>query len=364
MALRIPVWAIAVITIIGVGLVTVLVLWATGVFKHNETTDGSGGDSTNSPNSPNQTNSSDWKIQYEYNFDKGDTLEKFQNDFELISTEVNEGNAAYVTDKDTKLVSVHNKQLVLKLGDVGDSGCSQAGTNQCIQSIKYQSTFKLSPNTMIVLKASQIPHALALWPAWWLSVQPNDWPQGGEIDIIESVNAEPTGNLCSLHTGPNCDIPNAAKNGSSHTSSNCNDNNGYDGCGVSHPNHLSSERGTYAMVWVVDKSKNEGSIKFYWWDYGDTNADSDTGPNGDLPDNSKWGDNLYGNFVLDSSCTPDHFSEQNVILNTEVCGNWAGTVFPSGGQSACSEYVKKINPSDPSTQWHIDHIRILSGIEP
>lgn len=43
------------------------------------------------------------------------------------------------------------------------------------------------------------------WPAFWTST-PNNWPQGGEIDIIEGVDGEGA-NLASLHTGGACQVP-------------------------------------------------------------------------------------------------------------------------------------------------------------
>ena len=41
-----------------------------------------------------------------------------------------------------------------------------------------------------------MPHGCSLWPAWW-SVGPN-WPNGGEIDILEGASRSPSLALLSL----------------------------------------------------------------------------------------------------------------------------------------------------------------------
>jgi hypothetical protein len=69
-----------------------------------------------------------------------------------------------------------------------------------------------------------------LWPAYWL-VGPN-WPYDGEIDVIEGVNLAGTDQI-TLHTGPGCTINTAgSQGGTTLLQSNCNANNGNDGCSV------------------------------------------------------------------------------------------------------------------------------------
>lgn len=54
------------------------------------------------------------------------------------------------------------------------------------------------------MDAYHMPYGCGTWPAWWQN-GPN-WPYGGEIDILEGVNAF-TQNQVSLHTGSGCRMP-------------------------------------------------------------------------------------------------------------------------------------------------------------
>jgi hypothetical protein len=57
---------------------------------------------------------------------------------------------------------------------------------------------------MVIMDAYHMPYGCGTWPAWWQN-GPN-WPYGGEIDILEGVNAF-TQNQVSLHTGSGCRMP-------------------------------------------------------------------------------------------------------------------------------------------------------------
>lgn len=54
------------------------------------------------------------------------------------------------------------------------------------------------------MDAYHMPTGCGTWPAWWQN-GPN-WPEGGEIDILEGVN-DFTQNQVSIHTGVGCTIP-------------------------------------------------------------------------------------------------------------------------------------------------------------
>ncbi|KAG6861451.1 hypothetical protein C0995_016542 [Termitomyces sp. Mi166 len=70
------------------------------------------------------------------------------------------------------------------------------------------STKKRYSGGLFIADFYAMPHGCSVWPAYW-SVGPN-WPNGGEIDILEGVHEQPV-NQYTLHTGPGCNITNLAK---------------------------------------------------------------------------------------------------------------------------------------------------------
>lgn len=77
-------------------------------------------------------------------------------------------------------------------------------------------------DSVLILDAQHMPTGCGTWPAWWTVTDSGNWPNGGEIDIIEGnltksvegfvlkhsigVNTNPA-NLVSLHTSANCTMP-------------------------------------------------------------------------------------------------------------------------------------------------------------
>jgi hypothetical protein len=50
-----------------------------------------------------------------------------------------------------------------------------------------------------------MPQGCGTWPATW-EVEENNWPLGGEVDIVEGVN-DVGPNSATLHTSPGCTMP-------------------------------------------------------------------------------------------------------------------------------------------------------------
>ena len=88
---------------------------------------------------------------------------------------------------------------------------------------------------MIIMDALHMPYGCGVWPAWW-SNGPN-WPNGGEIDILEGVN-DFTQNQVSLHTGDGCYMSDSMNQSGTLTTGNFDSHNcassatSNQGCGV------------------------------------------------------------------------------------------------------------------------------------
>ena len=73
-------------------------------------------------------------------------------------------------------------------------------------------------NTLLVASIAHIPFGCSVWPAFWTR-GPN-WPDGGEIDILENVNLA-TDNQMALHTTPGCTQPSDVTQSGKTTQASC-----------------------------------------------------------------------------------------------------------------------------------------------
>ncbi|KAL3427938.1 putative endo-1,3(4)-beta-glucanase [Phlyctema vagabunda] len=194
------------------------------------------------------------------------------------------------------------------------------------------------------------------WPAYWM-FGPN-WPSSGEIDIIEGVNKQTT-NSITLHTAAGCTVSNPnSLPGTVTLTSNCNQDNGNTGCGVSTSNTNSYGDGfnavgggVYAMQWASD------GIYVWFWQRGQIPADITSGN----PQTSNWGTPLatfYG-----SGCNFDNaFKNNNIVFDTTFCGGWAGSVWSSGScasyATTCNDYVAYNPGAFQNAYWLINYVKV------
>ena len=230
---------------------------------------------------------------------------------------------------------------------------------------------KMYNSGLFVIKADHIPEGLGTWPSFWLTAYEPDssnWACNGEIDIIEGVNSvdqNSSRNVSTLHTndknGVKCrqnGVPGISNGGD------CTSNGGgsidmacgcgkssicpYGGCGVS----LSSSStfgkgfneaggGTYACELTP-----EGAITIWFFPAGQEPSDLIAND----PNPSKW---TSSNRTVFNPCT-GQFSNLQIILNTTLCGDWAGNVYP-GGKSKCEADMNNADLS--KAYWSIDYIK-------
>jgi len=111
-------------------------------------------------------------------------------------------------------------------------------------SVRVESKKKYDGGLFIADIAHMPGSICGVWPAFW-TVGLNDWPQDGEIDILENIS-EATVNVEALHTGDDCVITSDAQGGSLRTAHCSNDwTDGYSqwptqGCSTTHTDALNS----------------------------------------------------------------------------------------------------------------------------
>ncbi|TGO29938.1 hypothetical protein BPAE_0009g00340 [Botrytis paeoniae] len=195
-----------------------------------------------------------------------------------------------------------------------------------------------------------------IWPAFWM-FGPN-WPNSGEIDIIEGVNLGTT-NTITLHTAAGCTVSNSnSQSGTTTITSNCNQDNAGTGCGVATSNTQNYGTGfnaigggVYAMQWAST------GIYVWFWPRGSIPADI-TAKDIDV---SSWGTPLAT--FSGSGCNFDKsFASQNIVFDTTFCGTWAGSVWSSGScasaASTCQGYVAQNPSAFTNAYWLINYVQV------
>lgn len=226
--------------------------------------------------------------------------------------------------------------------------------------IHDQETFNV--NTLLLMDAEHMPVGCGVWPAWWTN-GPN-WPNGGEIDILEGVNDQQQ-NQATLHTSEGC----YAQSDPNHPSSgqllnaNCGVVNGDNtGCGFADVENDNSygrafndnKGGVYAMQWV-----NSG-ISVWFFPRG--NIPADITANHPMP----WTWKAPFAFWASSGCNPNQFFNDNfAIFDITTCGDWAGSAgswsgsgcAASTGKSTCGEYVSGAGSNFAEAYWAVNYVK-------
>ena len=191
-------------------------------------------------------------------------------------------------------------------------------------------------------------------PSWLLG--PN-WPNSGEVDIIEGVNSATT-NQMTLHSTSGCTITRNGLSSGNILGTNCDvAATGNQGCSIATSNTQTygagfnaANGGVYATEWTSD------FISIWFFPRNAIPSDITAGtPN---PDN--WGLAL----AQFSGCDLDrYFVNQQIIFDTTFCGDWASAVWStdpvcSQKASTCIDYVQN-NPGDfTDAYWGINGLKV------
>ncbi|TWU76808.1 hypothetical protein ED733_005579 [Metarhizium rileyi] len=198
------------------------------------------------------------------------------------------------------------------------------------------------------------------WPAFWM-LGPG-WPESGEIDILEGVNAQ-TQNVITLHTKPGCRMSNEGTIPSTQFASpDCGASGASAGCGQRTSDTQaygdgfnSMGGGVYATEWTSDH--------IAVWFFSRSRIPQDiTSQN---PNPSGWGPPT-ARFVGGSSCIIDHyFKNHQIVFDTTFCGDWAGApqVWNSDPKCSalaptCKDYVAGNPDQFANAFWMVKSVKV------
>ncbi|KAJ6507035.1 glycoside hydrolase family 16 protein [Mycena sanguinolenta] len=272
-------------------------------------------------NTPPGTSSDGWSLTSQL---QGQTF----LDFFVYETTTNDngGVAQYVNGASSGLAYTSGSQVVLAV--------DTTPTVSLRKSIRMHSNtqFNAADNNLFIFDVAHIPAVCGTWPAIWLTGP--DWPNGGEIDVVEAVNLYNRDEY-SLHTGPGCTAPATMPNLQLVDGNpSCDANVDAGACGYSDldstsfgPGFNNAGGGVFALEFAAD------GIKTWFWSRANVPADITNLS----PTPSTWASSAARLNIPVSSCSPEtYFNNLNLVVDTNLAGTWPEGVWGTnnaGGQT-------------------------------
>lgn len=194
-----------------------------------------------------------------------------------------------------------------------------------------------------IIDLKHIPFGCSVWPAFWTKGYQDQWPVGGEIDIIEAINLMPN-NQMALHTTSGCShVPEAQQYQSGATTQT--DCSLSSGCTVLELKENSLYTGLAAAGGGVWATQFDVTGIFIWfWSRSNVPASISATTASTGVDLSDWGP-PSASYPATSCNIPEFFSAQNLVLDITLCGQWAGLsnlYFPSCGSGTGTCYSDSV----------------------
>lgn len=222
-------------------------------------------------------------------------------------------------------------------------------------------TKKYYGESLIIADIAHMPGAACgSWPAFWSTGQ--NWPEDGEIDIIEGINLQDHNEIV-MHTAGTCSITDEGMTGAVNATG-CGEDLGPVGCVIeghkgSYGTSFNKQGGgVYAMEWTPEY------LKIWFFPRRNIPASISKGK----PDVSEFGMPMA--LVQDECDVAKSFKAQSFVFDVTFCGDWAGGVFGESGcpQSSpdsfqsCINYVAQNPAAFKETYWEINYVKVYQTV--
>ncbi|XXG94258.1 hypothetical protein Hte_000512 [Hypoxylon texense] len=261
------------------------------------------------------------------------------------------------------LISIGNEYSSVRLGVDSNSTYSTDDIGRPSVRLTSQDSFT---HGLFIADIYHMPASICgTWPSFWaFNNQENgtNWPEGGEIEIIEGANTVQR-NLYSAHTTAGCKAPDSGFSGEQ-KSLDCSKSPENIGCNYASPisdttsygDAFNAEGGgVYALEWDSEALK-------IWHFPRSAIPDNIVYGHTEGPDPSTWGppQAIFGG----SSCDPDtYFFNMSLVFSTNFCGDYAGNLWGKADQCnqlapTCKEFVAGNPSSFSEAYWDINFIDV------
>ncbi|EOO01541.1 putative glycoside hydrolase family 16 protein [Phaeoacremonium minimum UCRPA7] len=268
------------------------------------------------------------------------------------------GFVHYVSIEDAErlnLTYASSSTAVVKVDtSVGNTSTPDASTGR--YSVRVHSKTQYNSG-LFIFDVKHTPYGCATWPALWLT-DPDNWPDHGEIDVMEAVNQATDGNEMTLHTTDGCKMNHKRKMTGSALKTNCDhDANDNAGCGVEGDDDTYGETfnsnggGVMALEW------RDAGIRV--WQFARDSIPDDITSGSPVP--SSWGTAL-ADFPNTGCDIGSHFKNQSIIVNIDLCGDLTNSVYSSSGcPTNCTDLVANYPDAFTNAYWEFGEFQIYQA---
>ncbi|KAB8303180.1 hypothetical protein EYC80_004627 [Monilinia laxa] len=212
---------------------------------------------------------------------------------------------------------------------------------------------------LFIFDVVHTPIGCGTWPALWLTDADN-WPKNGEIDVMEAVNVvSSTKNQMTLHTSSGCSMDVKRKETGRAIQSSCvNSTNANAGCGVHGHSDSYGAGFNSAGGGVMAMELRTAGIRI--WQFGRDAIPSDISSGS--PDPSTWSE-ATADFPNTDCDIDSHFKNQSIVVNIDLCGDWAGDqkLYDIDCPGTCTDFVANNATAFKDAYWEFNHFTVYQA---